>query len=102
MPKFRPYDCQCNDERGRRGERRPAAGRKPQQQREQQRDLHRSPMIRAVEDGKRAHHGYRHEPKAPSMASLCGGGRARRRNSDQQRCNREDAECVGCEPVVAK
>ena len=98
----RPHDGQGNDEPGRRGEHRLAASRQPQQRRDQQSDRHHTHPCSARQiDNERAQQRYCQQRQG-SFHGLVQRRRVAygRANSDQQRSNRHNAECAGCDPVL--
>ena len=98
----RPDDCEGDDEGRRRSEDRPAACRNPQQDRKQQRDRHdRRPRLRRQCNDDDAHDDERRQRDETFDGFAPRRRLARCRGEpDHQRRDRDDAERVGCEPVL--
>ena len=99
----RPDDCERDDEGCRRSEHRPATRRDPQQDRKQQRDRHdRRPRLRRQCDDDDAHDDKRRRAATrPSMVSFrAGGSRVAEASPMISGAISDDAERVGCEPVL--
>ncbi len=98
----RPHDGQGDDERRGRREHRPAPRGEPQQHRKQQRDRnHRRPGRVGKRDHQRAHQ-REHGECRTAFDELAVGRRVahRRRDPDQERRHRDDAERIRREPVM--